>query len=178
MRSIKKRGAEVFKFFACLRALLLLSNRCIFHFSDIRCIVVLVIWQIHCSFLLIIVHCFILDLETFFGTEFDCTGNPNRKTYNIGWFSGSSTFFLQPIPITIKKIDIYLLMEEAERLSDVNSISSKFLKFASSCSSSSARSFKCICRECRRSRFLTTFFWCANSGHIQDLLQPALWFSL
>ena len=41
-------------------------------------------------------------------------------------------------------------MKEAERLSAVNSIPSKFLKFVSSCLSSSARWFKCIYREFRR----------------------------
>ena len=41
-------------------------------------------------------------------------------------------------------------MKEAERLSAVNSISNKFLKFASSCLSSSARWFKCIYKELRR----------------------------
>ena len=50
-------------------------------------------------------------------------------------------------------------MKEAKRLSGVNSIPSKFLKFATSCLSNSARWFKCICRELRRfSVYYNMFF--------------------
>ena len=41
-------------------------------------------------------------------------------------------------------------MKEARRLSAVNSIPSKSLKFVSSCLSSSARWFKCIYRDLRK----------------------------
>ena len=55
-------------------------------------------------------------------------------------------------------------MKETERLSAVNSIQSKCLKFASSCLNSSAHWVN----------MLENVFWCADSSRIQDLFQSAL----
>ena len=72
------------------------------------------------------------DLEVFFNIEFDRAGNPNTNIESISRFSCSYALISLPITVTKNKSS-FPDVRNCKTKSLVNSIPSRFLKFASRC---------------------------------------------